>query len=141
MLTRIGTEPGGELEQRRGRRVDLRLVGAAQHDRRARPLRAPEGIAADLERGKTRLNVAEPAAATSPSGASTVIARERTLGPPRRLGRRPSSIACMIWGTPGSTCTFSMRNPGATEIGLSISATPSGMSAIDMRAALTRSGG
>ena len=69
------------------------------------------------------------------------IVRASIFSPPASIGSSSRTIACMIFGTPGRTWTFSTRKPGATETGLSISSTPSGMSAIDIRSSLTRSGG
>ena len=64
------------------------------------------------------------------------IVRDSTGSPPRRPTTSPSTIARRMLGTPGSTKTLPIRKPGALLTGLSISAEPSGTSAIFSRASL-----
>ena len=56
--------------------------------------------------------------------------------PPVSRGSTEATMAWKMFGTPAITCTLRKVNPGATEIGLSISTAPSGMRAMRWRASL-----
>jgi hypothetical protein len=75
-----------------------------------------------------------------PSGKRTVMLRLFTGVPRARRDTTSSSIACMIFGTPASTKTFSIWNPGAVETGFLIKLAPFGTRAMRWRRSLNSPG-
>ena len=108
----------GELFEHRFRNggealVDLRLVAAAHDDLGGEVAVVPLGVGA-----RSRGPGAPPATSASgppmmPSPKGQTTERDSIFAPVRRVGTMASSMACMIFGTPAMTWTFSMRKPGA----------------------------